>query len=379
MSARCALFLQITEPGAYPPIINASALLCEAGWQVHVLSSPIADKSIRMPPMTGMTVHSTAARPTHAIGKLDLLRYVWATLLIARQIKPTLIYASDSFSTVPALLVAAWSGARLIYHEHDSPNHPTELHPLVRLCRHWVFRRAATVIIPNAVRAAQVQAQSAVAPDKLKVVWNVPRLSESRPNAAKTDGPLIVYYHGSINSARLPVAVAEVVAGFSGAVLLHVAGYEAPGAKGHLQLLRDKGVDVQGRPCVIALGEFVHRDELLECARQAHVGLCFMPMHSTDINMAAMVGASNKAFDYLAVGLGLIVSDRPEWVDLFVRGGYAQACDPDDAKSLRSALQWYLDNRAQLSQSGERGRRKILDDWHYEKAFAPVLKDLSQS
>ena len=35
------LFVQATNPGAYPPLIHASMLMAEAGWEVTFLSAPI--------------------------------------------------------------------------------------------------------------------------------------------------------------------------------------------------------------------------------------------------------------------------------------------------------------------------------------------------
>ena len=39
---RRVLFVQATNPGAYPPLIHASMLMAEAGWEVTFLSAPIA-------------------------------------------------------------------------------------------------------------------------------------------------------------------------------------------------------------------------------------------------------------------------------------------------------------------------------------------------
>ena len=57
----------------------------------------------------------------------------------------------------------------------------------------------------------------------------------------------------------------------------------------------------------------------MEAAR-AHVGLALMPLNSNDLNMRHMTGASNKPFDYMAAGLALLVSDLPDWRQMFVDG-----------------------------------------------------------
>ena len=63
-----------------------------------------------------------------------------------------------------------------------------------------------------------------------------------------------------------------------------------------------------------------------------------------DLNIRHLTGASNKAFDYMAAGLALLVSDLPDWHAMFVAPGYALACDPADPASLKAALGWLLDH-----------------------------------
>ena len=66
---RRVLFLQATEPAAYPPLINAGVLMAEAGWEVTFLSAPIADKPLRMPYHPRIAVSALPARPSHVMTK----------------------------------------------------------------------------------------------------------------------------------------------------------------------------------------------------------------------------------------------------------------------------------------------------------------------
>ena len=45
---RRVLFVQATNPGAYPPLIHASMLMAEAGWEVTFLSAPIAGNRLAL-------------------------------------------------------------------------------------------------------------------------------------------------------------------------------------------------------------------------------------------------------------------------------------------------------------------------------------------
>ena len=112
---------------------------------------------------------------------------------------------------------------------------------------------------------------------------------------------------------------------------------------------------------------------MLELGSASDIGLMFVPLQSGDINMRAMVGASNKAFDYLACGLALVVSDLPAWNDLYVNNGYGVACRADDAVSVERVLRKLIDDPAQLRAMGERGRQRIAQEWNYETQFAKVL------
>jgi len=101
-------------------------------------------------------------------------------------------------------------------------------------------------------------------------------------------------------------------------------------------------------------------------------------MTSNDVNMGAMVGASNKPFDYLASGVALLVSDLPDWTSLFVKPGYGVACDPRDPSSIELALWRLIEDPQKLRAMGERGRQRVCREWNYEAQFATVLRCLTE-
>ena len=131
--------MQAADAAAYPPIIHAASLMAEAGWRVCVLSAPIAGTGLEFPRHPGIDVRLTATRPSHVMTRAAYAAYAAATARLAIRLRPDVVYASDPLGAGPGLLAARLSGARLVYHEHDTPN-PGRCTPGWRACAGW--RRA---------------------------------------------------------------------------------------------------------------------------------------------------------------------------------------------------------------------------------------------
>jgi glycosyltransferase involved in cell wall biosynthesis len=235
---------------------------------------------------------------------------------------------------------------------------------------------ARLIIFPNETRARIAQAELGFSLDRLRIVWNLPRRAELPPLAPTTETPLTLHYHGGIAPGRLPAAVVGGVKRFGGRVRLRIVGRETPGALGYMASLLERGNMKSGEGVVEYIGQ-MQRNDLMIAAAQAHVGLALMPVSSEDMNMRNMTGASNKAFDYMAAGLALLVSDMADWREMFVGARYACACDPADPDSVEAVVRWFLDHADERFAMGMRGRAKIEADWNYDSAFAPILAALS--
>jgi len=372
------LFVQVTEPAIYPPLIHASAMMAEAGHDVAFLAAPYRGMKLAMPEHPRIAVHRIRQRPANRVGRPDYLRYIIAVSRLARAFRPDVVYASDPLGAGPGLLAARLAGARLVYHEHDSFNPGGKRSHLSQM-RAAAARRAELVVFPNAERARIAADEIRFPADRLRIVWNLPRWREVQPAvpAMAAGDRLIAYYHGSLSPDRLPQSLVDGLAALAGKVRLRIAGYEVPGAPGYVQRLVERGRSAAAEPLVEYLGQLPQREDLLKQAANAHVGLAFMPRASSDINMRNMTGASNKPFDYMASGLALLVSDLPDWRDLFVPV-YGRACDPADAKSVAEALAWFADHPDERGEMAARGRFRIGSDWNYETAFAPVLADITR-
>src|SRR5262249_46179680 len=214
--------------------------------------------------------------------------------------RPSWIYASDPLACPVVWLIQKLLNVRVAYHEHDSPVEG-------RAAQSWfmkgvlafhkkIGREAAVCILPQQDRLLRFLALTA----RMKpifCVWNCPRKTEIIPAPAVSDTPIILYYHGNVSQILLPIAMLVAVSRFRGKVRLRVAGYETMGNEGYLAKLSRLTKDAPG--LIEALGTLTRAD-LFRAASAAHVGLCVMPKSTENINLRHMVGASNKAFDYMA-------------------------------------------------------------------------------
>jgi glycosyltransferase involved in cell wall biosynthesis len=372
------LFVQATNPGAYPPLIHASMLMAEAGWEVTFLSAPIHGDELALDPHPRIKIEAIKTRSSHVMGGSSYAMYAAAAARLALRVRPNVVYASDPLGAGPGLVAARLAGAALVYHEHDSPCSGA-LHPILARSRAAAARAAQLIVFPNEERAHFAQRELRFSGDKLHIVWNVPRRAELVASTATAEPPLIVYYHGSITPERLPETVALAVRRMAGRVQLRVAGYEAPSARGYVRHLVGSNTGASVDAPIEYLGMVPRRTDLLAEAARAHLGLSLMPFNSDDLNINHMAGASNKPFDYMAAGLALLVSDLPDWTRMFVEPGFARAADPTSADSLFTALEWFVNHVHERQEMAARGRAMIKSIWNYETVFASMLKALSNA
>jgi glycosyltransferase involved in cell wall biosynthesis len=381
MNKKRILYIQYTNPAAYPPLEHSSCILADSGWEVLFLGTHIAglDALIFYPNEWIKVRMLPRSQPGWRL-KLHYLWYCLWVLLWAVIWRPQWVYASDVLSTPVALLLKVILGKRVIYHEHDAPDAATAT-TFIRLClitRRWLAQRSDSNILPNQERIRLFCLENSAAENKCMCVWNCPSTKEVRPSKTETiDGDFWLLFQGSVVPARLPITVLHALSKLPSQVKLRIIGYETIGHKGYVEILKAEALRLNISERVDFLGTIAARHELLSWTKTSSVGISFMPRHTSDVNMKFMTGASNKPFEYLACGLPLLVSDLAEWQIFFVNSGCALPCNPDDPESIAAALRWYLEHPNETREMGENGRQRILSEWNYEKQFEPVVNLLS--
>jgi glycosyltransferase involved in cell wall biosynthesis len=377
---RRILFVQFTDPVAYPPLEHSSHLLASRGWDVVFLGvKGIGIENMQFVPHSGIQVKKIPFMGKGVGQKIQYLTFFWWVLYWTIRWKPHWIYASDPLACPIVWFTQKVIGVKTAYHEHDSP--------MVRRGQSWVMRqimafriklgrKADICVLPQQKRLDEF----VMCTQRTKItfcVWNCPRLEEIPEETNREQNGLIVYYHGSITRARLPPQLIIAASRFHGDVRIVVAGYETLDSSGYLRELNDLAAKNNVPKLIESFGT-MPRSRLWRVAARAQVGISLVPNSAEDINLKDMVGASNKTFDYMASGLALLVSRLPDWQTMFVKPGYARACNPDDSDSIECALRWYLDNPVERKQMGLTGKRMIYQAWNYDNMFAPVIEILER-
>lgn len=375
------LYLQYSNPGCYPPLEHSSRILADSGWQVVVLGIGAwgagAD-SLQLADHRNIRVRRLTFCGAGWLQKLHYMAFsvwVWAWVFAWR---PDWMYVSDPLAC-PAALLLSWSlRLRVVYHEHDSPKSMSQTRKRFQRLALWtrskLAARAEFCILPNLRRIEDFRSEIPAVREVL-CVWNCPSRDELRVvRRTSNNSEFWVLYHGSLVPARLPKTLLHAMRELPPQIKLRVIGYETAGSPTFLKDFTAAASQLGLSERLDIVGALPRRSQMLDYSRDCHVGLSLMPTCSSDRNEQAMSGASNKAFDYLACGLALLVSDLPDWKSMFVEPGFGLSCAPGEPASIKKTLQWFFENPEHTRAMGERGRTRIASEWNYETQFAPVPK-----
>jgi glycosyltransferase involved in cell wall biosynthesis len=381
MRAKRILYVQYTNPAAYPPIEHSAHLLADAGVDVRLLGTGILGDAIDLKPHPRIDVRLWRFRRAGWGQKIHYLGFIgWAAWQALRW-QPDWIYASDPLSCPIALVLRRVCRARLIYHEHDSPEpgdgraSPSGVAALTASARRSFARRADVCVLPNQQRADLLS--RAAGRDDVLTVWNCPMRADVAPERGDPPaGRLKLVYHGSIVPSRLPRQVIEALAHLPHGVTLQICGYETAGHPGYVRSLLDLAGTLGLGDRVTFAGTVRLREDLMRLCATGDVGLALLPPTSADLNERTMLGATNKPFDYLASGLPVLVANLPDWRATFVDSGFGLSCDAASIEDIAAAVRWFLEHPAARLAMGREGRQRIRDQWNYETTFAPVLSGI---
>ncbi|MBM4317907.1 MAG: glycosyltransferase family 4 protein [Deltaproteobacteria bacterium] len=364
------LYVQYTNPAAFPPLENSAWILANSGWKVKFLGTEaLGFENISI--VTHPNIESVLVPfcPAGLKQKIHYVKYLFSALREIASRDYQCVYVSDLFSSPVGWLGAKFFKIRVFYHEHDTPEVP---HSTFTRLLHWtrtqLSEKAEVCVFPQEERAKKFLAQFSKA--KVLTCFNMPLKSTiSSIDKASTHPEFVLWYHGSLLEERFPLEVVKALKYLPSQVKLKFAGYETLSSKGFVERLlrcaKEYGVEERVEYC----GVFA-RAELFQIAQHYHLGLVLFDRKFVQ----PMVGASNKPFDYLACGLPILTNDSKDWVEFFEKKGLGKSCNPESVESIAQAIRELLADTDQFCNMRKRGLEKISTEWNYEAQFAPIQK-----
>ncbi len=169
-----------------------------------------------------------------------------------------------------------------------------------------------------------------------------------------------VCFIGGISEIRGIVELISALEGLN--VTLDLAGEIDPALKEKLSAMK-------GWEKVNELG-FIDRKTSGQIRSKACAGIVtFLPLPN-HVN-----AQPNKIFEYMGSGLPVIGSNFPLWKELIEKNKIGFCVDPKNPKEIREAIQFCLNNPAEVNAMGNRGRELVIStfNWSIEEKKLVVL------
>jgi len=363
------------NPDQYPPIINSTRLLAQAGYAVDIVCLDTGKEwGIVYPP-------TSKIRRIGANSRNSWTRYARFVSQVLRQAdkNAALFVGHDMHGLLPAWLLATRYRRPLVYHCHDFAESGRRLSPgshLVRLIEHRLARVADIIIVPDFERAQVIiqeldlkRAPIVVANAPLRKSGSCTGLLREALLVRSCDFDQVLFRQGSIGPNHAIEATIRsipmwqnprwgfVVMGIGEAEYLDHINHLANrlSVKDQFVILPPVGYDEVGQFTVEA---------------QAGHGL-YDPVN---INHTFATTGSNKIMEYMAAGLPLLVSDRPGLRQLVKKYECGLTADESSPESIARAVNTLLGDPAAARAMGAAGARAFQEEFCYERQFAPVLQ-----
>jgi glycosyltransferase involved in cell wall biosynthesis len=366
------------NPDQYPPIINSTRLLTQAGLGVEILCRDNGETwNISYPAEVQVRRIDTRSNSSwrEYVGFL-------IGVLRAGNDKTMAFVGHDAHGLLPAWLLARRFRRPLIYHCHDYIDNHSSLNTIgLRLIAQFqrrFARMADLVIVPDAERGNVISSELRLKRPPM-IVANAPLnralvSGEALRNALASHGRYykrILFRQGRIGVGHAIETTIRSIPHWSspqwGFVVMGLSD------SSYIDRLHRLAVSLGVKDQFVILPP-VGYDQVAQFTFGADLGhALYEPIH---INNVHITTASNKIMEYMEAGLPLMVSDTPSLRRLVDNYRCGVTADERSPEGIAAAVNTLLANPDKARQMGAAARQAFEKELCYERQFAPVIEAL---
>jgi len=372
------------NPDYYPPTVYAVRLL-SCYFAVHILCRNMDQPFQEWPPEVtierfGEYASARAKEGANAAAKLiEYAKFAARTRVLIKQMRPAAIYSYDPYAFVATMLGRV--GRRplpVIFHSHELPE--TQNLSWGSL-ENWVVRAAListksadAVVFPEKNRARHWLTAAA----DLRVPTIVPNCPDQRYFPAPADWSDTIaaryrareaVYVGYASADNGHLDALRALAMTDGIRMRVIGGFRPEFEASFNELARELRVNER-----LSVDGWLALDELRARASRASVGLSIYKPVTKSLEYVA--SASNKLFEYAAMGLPVIVPDRENYRDFLGDAEWVTYADVEQPEAFSRAVTSIFDDRERYVAMSRAARRAFETEYNYERVFEPLLEKI---
>jgi len=371
----------------HPPVLHQAAILQRLG-DVSILDAPgRLDKHVTQTQPGVKRIRVPASN--NSVRGPAIANARWA-LRYAREFRrqfvlmPHVVVAYEPDASALLLMQPTKNrGPMRIVHLHETPDKVLYADSITsRLAIRYMLDRlneADLVILPDENRAVYATETAGLKRPPV-IVMNCPPIQTQLPESKLLPWLLargirssrIVHFQGAIGAERgLAQAIASMRYWPADAVFVIVGDGSSVVKQQLLELAAQEGMSSR----VFFVGR-VPYDDVLAFAIGATVGITMVEPLNRNTEFCA--GASNKRFEYAALGIPQVTNTGAGMHSLFEITGIAMLADIKNVESIGTTVARLLLDRSRAISIGQQARRLHLSSYNYEAQFAPVVERMEE-
>lgn len=352
----------------------------QAGYQVTLIAQHHASETVQ-----GVNI---IALPVPKSRLQRISRLTWLAFRLGCREKAALYHLHDPELLPAGLLLKLSTGKKLIYDIHENVgeqilNKEWIAWPFRRILS-FLYRLIERISIPffdYLIIAEDSYRENYKGIKKIVPVRNYPVFSyineamDEQKNVirghSKNSNPAIkrLVYVGGISRLRGVMEMLQAVS------ILHQQGY----ASVRLELvgpIQGEGLEKEIKACIQknGLDRFVRLpgrlpfEQVYEIIKDAYLGLAILHPNPNYVQ-----SLPTKMFEYMSVGLPVIVSDFSLWREIISGSDCGATVNPLDPSELARTIKYFLDEPELARAKGDNGRRAVIEKYSWDREKERLL------